>query len=435
MNNTRFECPICHKFFSEKDKIHISLCKKNNINNHPRYFFQNNNSEIKDDNFSSFNRNRNNGRQFFQKHSNTNANNPNWNMKNLHKFKNNELSISKEQSITFDSVPNDFSNFLFNTLFNDDIKYLPKKNGDVFEIYDKTISSGNNSSLNQFKNNNNEIKNNNGNRREINHYASQNYNKKYLDEMNKYNSNNYRDHRGNNRNYNFRYRGRGGRGRGRGKGRCRGHFNRYNRSNYYRGSRYNNIDWYYNDNNVDMHYNDNKQNIKNENNQIKNDKVKNDEQNRNEFINNEKNRNNTEDDDDFPRNNIFFNYLTNPFLNIFSLDEDNSDDNEDDRFNIFNYYFDDNIIYGFDGFDLLEPKGLSEEKIKSLPKVIFNKDLKKEKERCVICLDDYKEGDELINIPCFHYFHSKCITEWFKNNKNCPICKYEIKEEDQDCDY
>jgi hypothetical protein len=419
MNNNGFECPKCHKFFSLKDKLHISLCKKNNIINHPRDFFQNNNSEIEDDNFFSFNINRNNGRPFIQNYSN----NTNWNMNNLHKYNNNQLSISKEQSITFDSVPNDFCNFFFSTLYNDDINYLPKNNDDVFVTYDKTLSSGNNNSLNQLKNKNNEIKNNNGSRSEINPYASQNYNKKYFDRMNKYNSHNYRDHRGNNRNYNFRYRGRGSRGRGRRRVRGLGHFNRYNRSNYYRGDRYNNIDWNYNDNNnVDMLYNDNMQNIENENKRIKND-----EQNKNEFINNEINRNNIEDDDDFPRNNIFFNYLTNPFLNTIPFDEDNSDDNEDDRFNLFNYYFDDNIIYGF---DLLEPKGLTEEKIKSLPKVIFNKDLKKEKERCVICLDDFKEGDVLINIPCFHYFHLKCITEWFKNNKNCPICKYEIKEED-----
>ena len=42
-------------------------------------------------------------------------------------------------------------------------------------------------------------------------------------------------------------------------------------------------------------------------------------------------------------------------------------------------------------------------------------------------MEEYKERDEAETLPCFHIFHSSCIEEWFNNNNNnCPICKNDI---------
>ena len=50
--------------------------------------------------------------------------------------------------------------------------------------------------------------------------------------------------------------------------------------------------------------------------------------------------------------------------------------------------------------------------------------------RCVICMDNYKENDEVETLPCFHIFHKNCIEQWFNNNNNnCPICKNDITNE------
>ena len=45
---------------------------------------------------------------------------------------------------------------------------------------------------------------------------------------------------------------------------------------------------------------------------------------------------------------------------------------------------------------------------------------------CPICLDNYKIEDKILYLPCFHFYHSKCIKKWLKCSKICPLCKKEI---------
>ena len=52
---------------------------------------------------------------------------------------------------------------------------------------------------------------------------------------------------------------------------------------------------------------------------------------------------------------------------------------------------------------------------------------KGEQKNCSICLDDFSEGDKIIYLPCFHYYHSKCIEKWTKSSNKCPLCNIEIK--------
>lgn len=48
---------------------------------------------------------------------------------------------------------------------------------------------------------------------------------------------------------------------------------------------------------------------------------------------------------------------------------------------------------------------------------------------CVICLDDFKIGEKVAALPCIHFFHNSCIQNWIKKQKNCPICKFELTQE------
>lgn len=45
---------------------------------------------------------------------------------------------------------------------------------------------------------------------------------------------------------------------------------------------------------------------------------------------------------------------------------------------------------------------------------------------CVICIAEFEVGDELSTIPCAHRhrFHDKCLAEWLKRSRSCPLCRH-----------
>ena len=50
--------------------------------------------------------------------------------------------------------------------------------------------------------------------------------------------------------------------------------------------------------------------------------------------------------------------------------------------------------------------------------------LNDENKRCIICLEDFKNDDKSIYLPCFHLYHEKCITDWINMKKAfCPFCR------------
>jgi hypothetical protein len=50
-------------------------------------------------------------------------------------------------------------------------------------------------------------------------------------------------------------------------------------------------------------------------------------------------------------------------------------------------------------------------------------------EQCIICHEDYKSGDWVRRLNCFHLFHSHCIENWLSRQSSCPVCQYEFKWE------
>ena len=54
--------------------------------------------------------------------------------------------------------------------------------------------------------------------------------------------------------------------------------------------------------------------------------------------------------------------------------------------------------------------------------------LDNDKKNCLICLEDYQNGDKTTTLPCIHLFHTYCILNWLKTKNNCPICKYKLME-------
>jgi len=56
-----------------------------------------------------------------------------------------------------------------------------------------------------------------------------------------------------------------------------------------------------------------------------------------------------------------------------------------------------------------------------------NKEDEGGKETCSICLEAFKDGDQIRRLPCFHIFHQHEIDRWLKTgNDKCPICRVPI---------
>lgn len=49
-----------------------------------------------------------------------------------------------------------------------------------------------------------------------------------------------------------------------------------------------------------------------------------------------------------------------------------------------------------------------------------------EQEECAICLENFKNGQTLVHLPCTHRFHSRCLVPWLHTNAHCPCCRKEI---------
>ena len=79
------------------------------------------------------------------------------------------------------------------------------------------------------------------------------------------------------------------------------------------------------------------------------------------------------------------------------------------------------------------PQKKQKKTIDNLGEIIGEQDLtqemleKGEQKNCSICLDDFAVGDKIIYLPCFHYYHAKCIEKWTQSSDKCPLCNIEIK--------
>jgi len=41
---------------------------------------------------------------------------------------------------------------------------------------------------------------------------------------------------------------------------------------------------------------------------------------------------------------------------------------------------------------------------------------------CPICYDDFKFGEDAVQLNCGHVYHPNCISSWMRRPNNCPVC-------------
>ncbi len=43
---------------------------------------------------------------------------------------------------------------------------------------------------------------------------------------------------------------------------------------------------------------------------------------------------------------------------------------------------------------------------------------------CVVCQENWENGEMVRKLPCQHVFHIMCIDRWFADNNVCPVCRF-----------
>ena len=49
-----------------------------------------------------------------------------------------------------------------------------------------------------------------------------------------------------------------------------------------------------------------------------------------------------------------------------------------------------------------------------------------ESDKCVICLNELNNTNEIVTTPCKHQFHSNCFLKWIYGHRDCPLCRGQI---------
>lgn len=44
---------------------------------------------------------------------------------------------------------------------------------------------------------------------------------------------------------------------------------------------------------------------------------------------------------------------------------------------------------------------------------------------CALCLEEYDLAEEVLTLPCTHFFHEACVKPWFAKSLLCPLCQQE----------
>lgn len=65
------------------------------------------------------------------------------------------------------------------------------------------------------------------------------------------------------------------------------------------------------------------------------------------------------------------------------------------------------------------------EAIAALPKKKIDKEMlgPEGKAECSVCMDDVVLDEEVVSLPCSHWFHETCVKAWLSEHNTCPICR------------
>lgn len=47
-------------------------------------------------------------------------------------------------------------------------------------------------------------------------------------------------------------------------------------------------------------------------------------------------------------------------------------------------------------------------------------------EKCLVCMYEFDAADACKVLPCKHFFHGECISQWLHTHNSCPTCKLAV---------
>merc|ERR1719242_1006859 len=50
---------------------------------------------------------------------------------------------------------------------------------------------------------------------------------------------------------------------------------------------------------------------------------------------------------------------------------------------------------------------------------------------CAVCKDSFVAQEKVIELPCKHLYHKECIMPWLEMHNTCPVCRYEMKTDNE----
>ncbi|CAM4827474.1 unnamed protein product [Rotaria magnacalcarata] len=71
--------------------------------------------------------------------------------------------------------------------------------------------------------------------------------------------------------------------------------------------------------------------------------------------------------------------------------------------------------------------GASKESINALPIIYFGRTLDPfNQKKCCICHMEFESNEKLKRLPCGHFFHDECTSQWLVIRSTCPVCRKNI---------
>ena len=69
----------------------------------------------------------------------------------------------------------------------------------------------------------------------------------------------------------------------------------------------------------------------------------------------------------------------------------------------------------------------SDATIKSLPIKKYAEVKTEDGAQCVVCREEFKDDQSIMQLPCKHYFcEDGCTVQWLKQHDNCPVCRARV---------